>query len=99
VTNDGFVSGADMLAAFTASGTRLACLCGSDETYEALAVAAAETLRAAGASHIYRAGRPGPSEEEALLRAAGVGTFIYVGCDVVATLAAAHDQLVRAQSA
>jgi methylmalonyl-CoA mutase len=92
VTSDGFATGADMLAAFKASGARLACLCGSDETYEAAAIPAAETLRAAGATHVYLAGRPGPSE--AALRTAGVGTFIYIGCDMVATLTAAHDRLL-----
>jgi methylmalonyl-CoA mutase len=93
VTSDGFPSRDDMLAAFKASGARLACLCGSDETYAAEAVRAAEALRDAGAIHIYLAGWPGDSE--AVLRAAGVGTFIHIGCDVVATLAAAHDRLVE----
>ncbi len=93
VTNDGFATNASMLAAFNASGARLACLCGSDETYEAVAIPAAETLRAAGATRVYLAGRPGLSENEAALRAAGVGTFIHIGCDVVATLTAAHDIL------
>lgn len=87
VTNDGFESLEAMLAAFTASGAGLACLCASDEVYAAEAAGAAEALSAAGAAHIYLAGRPGPSE--AALRAAGVGTFIHVSCDVVATLTAA----------
>jgi methylmalonyl-CoA mutase len=94
VTNDGFGSRDDMLAAFNASGARLACLCASDEVYAAEAVGAAETLRAAGAGRVYLAGRPGSSE--AVLRAAGVSTFIYIGCDVVATLTAAHDVLQSA---
>jgi methylmalonyl-CoA mutase len=96
VTNDGFATRAEMLAAFTASGARFACLCGSDETYAAEAVGGGEAVRAAGAAHVYLAGRPASSEEEAVLRAAGVGTFIFTGCDVVATLTAAYDQLVRA---
>jgi methylmalonyl-CoA mutase len=45
----------------------------------------------AGAKHIYLAGRPG--ELEPTLRAAGVGTFIYMGCNLLATLAAAHEIL------
>jgi methylmalonyl-CoA mutase len=94
VNNDGFASNAAMLAAFKASGARLACLCGADEVYEAVAVNAGETLRAADAVHVYLAVRPGPSE--AVLRAAGIGTFIYTGCDVVATLSAAHDMLREA---
>jgi methylmalonyl-CoA mutase len=91
VTSDGFGSRDEMLAAFKASGARLACLCASDEVYAAEAVGAAEALCAAGATHVYLAGRPG--ELEAALTAAGVGTFIYIGCDVVATLTAAHDVL------
>ena len=45
----------------------------------------------AGATHIYLAGRP--RELEAELEAAGVGTFIFAGCDVLATLGAAHEIL------
>jgi methylmalonyl-CoA mutase len=88
VTNDGFASRDDMLAAFKASGATLACLCSSDDVYASEAVEAAEVLSAAATKHIYLAGRPG--EREAAFRAAGVGTFIYVGCDVVATLTAAQ---------
>lgn len=62
----------------------VACLCGSDERYAAEAFAHASELRAAGARKIVLAGRPGPLENE--LRAAGVTHFIFVGCDVLATL-------------
>jgi methylmalonyl-CoA mutase len=93
VTNDGFASHEDMLAAFKASGAKLACMCASDEVYAGEAVEAAKALGVAGAKHIYLAGRPG--EMEASLKAAGVGTFIYVGCDVVATLTAAHGMLLE----
>jgi methylmalonyl-CoA mutase len=78
-------------AAFPSSGAPLACLCGSDKTYESDAEAATATLKAAGAKHIYLAGRPGAREDA--LRQAGVGTFIYAGCDVPATLRAAHQAL------
>ena len=88
VTNDGFASREEMLAAFKASGADLACLCSSDDVYASDAVEAAKALSAAGAKQIYLAGRP--RELEAPLRAAGMGTFIYAGCDVLATLAAAH---------
>ena len=87
-TNDGFLGREDMLAAFKASGAGLVCLCASDAGYAADAAEAATALRAAGATHVYLAGRPG--ELETMLKAAGVGTFIYVGCNVVATLTAAH---------
>jgi methylmalonyl-CoA mutase len=88
VTNDGFASRDEMAAVFKASGAALACLCSSDDVYASEAEAAAAALRAAGAKHIYLAGRPG--EREAALAAAGIGGFIYVGCDVLATLTAAH---------
>ncbi|HEU5272206.1 MAG TPA: methylmalonyl-CoA mutase family protein [Xanthobacteraceae bacterium] len=89
VTSDGFASRDAMVAAFKASGAKLVCLCSSDEIYENEAAAAAEAL--AGAAHIYLAGRP--RAQEAALKAAGVGTFIFVGCDALATLEAAHRML------
>ena len=58
VTNDGFESRDEMIAAFKASGARLACLCSSDEVYAREAADAAKALRPAGATHIYLAGRP-----------------------------------------
>ena len=91
ISNDGFAGRHEMVAVFKASGAKLACLCSSDKVYEAEAVDAAKALTAAGASRIYLAGRPG--ELEAALKAAGVQDFIYVGCDVVATLRAAQRQL------
>jgi len=74
----------DLPAAFTAAGASLTCLCSSDKLYEREAVAAARALKAAGAKHIYLAGRPADRENE--LRAAGVQTFVYEGCDALATL-------------
>jgi methylmalonyl-CoA mutase len=60
------------------------CICGSDERYATDAVVAAQQLRAAGVKRIVLAGRPGALEAD--LRAAGVDAFIYMGCDVLATL-------------
>ena len=91
VSNDGFASRDAMISAFKASGATLVCLCSSDKVYETEAVDAAKALGAAGAAHIYLAGRPG--ELEAALKAAGVNDFIYVGCDVVAVLTEAQRQL------
>jgi methylmalonyl-CoA mutase len=101
VTNDGFAqpapSGAQiktdlaaLVAAFKGAGATLACLCGCDETYAREAVAAAEALTAAGALRLYYAGRP---TREAELAAAGIQTFIYAGCDAVAVLQAAQQQI------
>jgi methylmalonyl-CoA mutase len=89
VTNDGFTSLDEMTAAFRASGAKLACLCSSDAVYEREAADAAQAL--VGAAHIYLAGRPRALEDG--LKAAGVGTFVYVGCNVLEILTAAHDML------
>jgi methylmalonyl-CoA mutase len=78
----------ELAAAFKASGAGLVCLCSSDKVYAAQAIAAAKALHAAGAKHIYLAGRPG--EQEASLRAAGVGHFIFAGGDALATLQEAY---------
>jgi methylmalonyl-CoA mutase len=90
VTNDGFKDQAEMIAAFKASGAKLACICSSDKCYETQAADAAKALVAGGAI-VYLAGRPG--EHEAAWREAGVKTFIYAGCDVLSTLQAAHGML------
>ena len=58
VSNDGFKSLDDMIAAFKASGAKLACLCSSDKVYEQEAAQAAKALSAAGAI-VHLAGRPG----------------------------------------
>jgi methylmalonyl-CoA mutase len=91
ISNDGFADRGAMVAAFRGSGAKLACLCSSDKVYETEAVDAAKALAATGAAPIYLAGRAG--ELEGALKAAGVGGFIHVGCDVVATLRAAHQAL------
>ena len=90
VTNDGFEDMPAMVAALKASHARFACLCSSDKVYENQAATAAKALTAAGAI-VDLAGRPG--EREAVWRQAGVKSFVYVGCDVLSTLQAAHDIL------
>jgi methylmalonyl-CoA mutase len=87
VTNDGFKSQAEMIAAFKASGAKLACLCSTDKVYAAEATSAAKALGDAGAT-IHLAGRPGGHEQN--WRQAGVKDFIYVGSDALSTLLAAH---------
>ncbi|MFZ5689979.1 MAG: methylmalonyl-CoA mutase family protein [Pseudomonadota bacterium] len=84
-------SGGDLTAAFKASGAALACLCSSDEVYAREAPQAARTLAAAGAKHIYLAGREGELADA--LKQAGVQTYIFAGCDALATLKAAHERL------
>jgi methylmalonyl-CoA mutase len=87
VTNDGFASRDEMVAAFKSSGARLACLCASDAVYASEAVAAAHALAAAGA-RLTLAGRPG--EQEQALRSAGIDAFIFAGCDMLAALRTTH---------
>jgi methylmalonyl-CoA mutase len=91
IGNDGLASREAMIGAFKRSGARLACLCASDEAYDRDGADAAKALRAAGARHIYLAGEPGQREAE--LRAAGVATFVFAGCEALAILRAAHDIL------
>ena len=81
---------AGMITAFKASGARIACLCSADTVYAAEAADAAIALSAAGAI-VHLAGRPG--EHEAAWNDAGVTAYIYVGCDVLATLQDAYDTL------
>lgn len=90
ITNDGFKEQGEMIAAFKASGAKLACLCSSDKIYANEAAAAAKALNAAGAV-VQLAGWPG--ENGANWKQAGVQAFIYAGCDTVATLREAHDIL------
>jgi methylmalonyl-CoA mutase len=101
VTNDGFARLAPaagetdlaaLVAAYKSAGAALVCLCGSDETYGREAVAAAKALTQAGAPPLYYAGRPA-QEAEAALAAAGIASFIYAGCNAVAVLQAAQEQI------
>jgi methylmalonyl-CoA mutase len=88
VDTEGFNDPSALAAAFKASGAALACLCSSDKVYSGQAAAAAKALQAAGARHIYLAGRAG--EQEAALRAAGVNDFVFAGGDALAALQQAY---------
>jgi methylmalonyl-CoA mutase len=85
--------GAALAASFKSSGAALVCLCSSDKVYAEKAVAAAKALQAAGARHIYLAGRPG--ELEAALREAGISDFIFAGGDALAMLQQAWQRMER----
>ena len=87
ITSDGFKSHEEMIAVYRSSGAKLACLCSSDAVYEREAVDAAKALKAAGATHVYLAGRP---KEQDALKAAGVGSFIFAGGNVLTVLTEAH---------
>jgi methylmalonyl-CoA mutase len=73
---------AEVAAAFTASGARVACLASSDAVYADAAGPVAEALRAAGARKVWLAGRPGEHPVDA---------YLHAGCDALAVLRDAHD--------
>jgi methylmalonyl-CoA mutase len=87
VTSDGFKSRDDMIAAFKASGAKLACLCSSDAVYESEVLEAAEALTQAGATYMYLAGRP---KDPTPFKGAGIGTFIFAGANALAVLTDTH---------
>jgi methylmalonyl-CoA mutase len=91
IPGEGTTDPATLAAAFKSSGAALACICSSDKVYAEHAVTAANALHAAGARHIYLAGRPG--ELQTSLRAAGVNEFIVAGEDALATLSAAYARM------
>ena len=80
---------AQIVAAYRESGAKLACLCSSDTVYCDAAEDVSRALIAAGA-RLYLAGRPGELEDR--LRKAGVGGFIFVGCDMHDILGRAFDE-------
>ena len=88
VDTEGFADPAALAAGFKASGAALTCLCSQEKIYAEYAAAAAKALQAAGAKHIYLAGRPG--EQETAFRASGVNDFIFAGGDALATLQQAY---------
>jgi methylmalonyl-CoA mutase len=91
VDGEGSSDPAGLAASYKASGATLACLCSSDKIYTTDAIAAAKALHAAGARHIYLAGRPG--EMETALREAGVNDFVFAGTDALKTLGDAYTHL------
>ncbi|GAA4816511.1 methylmalonyl-CoA mutase family protein [Streptomyces ziwulingensis] len=70
---------------FEESGAAEVCLCSSDAVYEEQAGAAVQRLRAAGAGHVFLAGRPGAYP--------GVDTHVFAGCDAVSVLTATLDRM------
>ena len=85
ITSDGFTSSQDAGRGFAESGTRVACICGSDQSYAELGDAVAMALRGVGAEQVYLAGRPGAQADA--LKQAGVSGYLHAGIDVVRALA------------
>ncbi|SDN54459.1 methylmalonyl-CoA mutase [Streptomyces sp. cf386] len=70
---------------FEDSGATEVCLCSSDALYEEEAATVTAELKAAGASHVFLAGRPGQYP--------GVDAYVFAGCDAVAVLSATLDRM------
>jgi len=87
----GFESAESAAADFAGSGAFLACICSSDGRYAEQAAEVAGALKAAGATRVYLAGKPGDLRDE--LVSAGVDDFVAVGSDVLAVLRSAHEAL------
>ena len=83
--------GGNLAKRFKDSGAKLACLCSSDEVYEREAEGVAKALNEAGARRIYLAGKPG--SQQAQLDQAGISEFLHQGCDTLAILNAAYDEI------
>jgi methylmalonyl-CoA mutase len=69
-----------------AAGTTVACICGTDADYATEASSLAEQLRAAGAEHVWLAGKPSLAVE-------GVDGYVVDGCDALSVLRTVHEQL------
>ena len=89
--SEGYASVEEARTTFNASGAEVAVIASSDDIYTAQAEAMARALKAAGASYVVLAGRPGKSE--AAYAAAGVDRFIHAGQDAIAALTALQDKL------
>jgi methylmalonyl-CoA mutase len=88
ICNAGFKDTDSAAKAFEESKATIAVICSSDKLYPDLVPQAAPKLKEAGARSVVLAGNPGANE--AAWRAAGVDRFIFVKCDVLATL---HEML------
>ncbi|OLZ61149.1 methylmalonyl-CoA mutase [Streptomyces sp. IMTB 2501] len=69
---------------FEASGATEAVLCSSDALYAEQAEQTAESLRAAGARHVFLAGRGDH---------AGIDSYVFAGCDAIDVLSATLDRM------
>jgi methylmalonyl-CoA mutase len=83
--NDGFLNPEEAAAGFSESGCELAVICSSDKVYEQLGPETVRALAQGGANHVYVAG-----QHDRALAAAGTGTFIHIGCDILSILSDAH---------
>jgi methylmalonyl-CoA mutase len=71
---------------FADAGTTVACICGTDKDYAESAAALAATLKEAGASQVWLAGKSD-------LQIDGVDGYVFAGCDALDVLRTVHDEL------
>lgn len=81
VDNQGFKDVEACVAAFKASGARIAILCSADPLYETMVESFAPALKSAGCVKLFMAGAPGDKKDQYM--AAGVDDFIFLGGDVL----------------
>ncbi len=84
IAGGGFGDAAAAAEAFGRSGASIAVICSSDKLYPEIVPPLAAALKAAGARSVVLAGNPGVNEQA--WRSAGVDRFIFIKCDVLATL-------------
>ncbi|WP_174567884.1 methylmalonyl-CoA mutase family protein [Amycolatopsis orientalis] len=75
----------DVVAEFRASGTKVACLCGSNTSYAEEADSVAKALKEAGATSVLLAGKPGDHPD--------VTGYLYTGCDALEILTGTLNEL------
>jgi methylmalonyl-CoA mutase len=92
LSNDGFANIEDAVQAFSASDTKAACICSSDDLNREHAAPLAKALKAAGAEMIMYAGRPA-QDHEPELNTAGVDQYLFAGLDAVMTLSGLQNRL------
>lgn len=78
-------STAQVVEAFTASGAKLACVCGTDKAYAEQLREVVAALREAGASAVVVAGKPADD--------GGADGAVFTGCDAVAAVTEALETL------
>ncbi|MFE6614455.1 methylmalonyl-CoA mutase family protein [Amycolatopsis sp. NPDC057786] len=75
----------DVIAEFRASGTKIACLCGSNTSYAEEADSVAKALKEAGATSVLLAGKPGDHPD--------VTGYLHTGCDALEILTGTLNEL------
>ncbi|MEV7553039.1 methylmalonyl-CoA mutase family protein [Amycolatopsis sp. NPDC089917] len=75
----------DIVAEFRASGTTIACLCGSNTSYAEEADSVTKALKEAGATSVLLAGKPGDHPD--------VTGYLFTGCDALEVLTGTLNEL------